>query len=276
MCSCVASSSEAGAVVRLAPTSVSRTARADLADQHYKRALAFYENKDYPRAIREFQAAYKVRQLPRILLNIGQVYRKLGMASTALKFYEHYLRVDLQPKPDIKLEVDRYIAQTRAMLDPPDIVPLPSKSAAAAAAEAVADAPSDVIPITVPELYTADADLPSLPLGKNGKPLPGAKGRGKVVGPPVGTPPVAPLPGTSPTARGWQSPTSLAPADAGVNRSALVASSVPPPAPTPFYKKGWFWGVVGGVAAGVIITGVAVGVAAQKSALPTTILYPTR
>ena len=106
-------------------------ARADLADQHYKRALIFYENKDYPRAIREFQTAYKIRQLPRILLNIGQVYRKLGMASTALKFYEHYLRVDPQPKPEIKGEVDRYIAQTRAMLDPPDIVPLPNRSAAA-------------------------------------------------------------------------------------------------------------------------------------------------
>ena len=250
------------------------TARADLADQHYKRALAFYENKDYPRAIREFQAAYKVRQLPRILLNIGQVYRKLGMASTALKFYEHYLRVDLQAKPEIKLEVDRYIAQTRAMLDPPDIVPLPSKSAAAAAAEAVADAPYDVIPITVPELYTGDADQPAVPLGKGGKPL-GAKGRGKVgqpAGPTDGTPP----PSVSPTARTWQSPNSLAPpsANPGELRSALVTP--PPSAPTPLYKKGWFWGVIGGVAAGVVITGVAVGVAAQKNALPTTILNPIK
>ena len=248
------------------------TARADLADQHYKRALAFYENKDYPRAIREFQAAYKVRQLPRILLNIGQVYRKLGMASTALKFYEHYLRVDLQAKPEIKLEVDRYIAQTRAMLDPPDIVPLPSKSAAAAAAEAVADAPYDVIPITVPELYTGDTDQPSAPPGKGGKLA--ATGRGRVAGQPASTADVALLPGTLPTERGWQSDTSLAPPGTRVVRSALIAP--PPPAPKPLYKKGWFWGVIGGVAAGVVITGVAVGVATQKNGLPTTILYPTK
>ena len=43
----------------------------------------------------------------------------------------------------------------------------------------------------------------------------------------------------------------------------------------PFYKKSWFWGVVGSVAAGLVITGVAVGVS-QKSGLPTTILYPTK
>ena len=74
------------------------SARADLADQHYKRAPKAYETKEYPLAIREFQAAYRARQLPRILLLIGQVYRKLGMASTALKFYQHYLRVDPQPQ----------------------------------------------------------------------------------------------------------------------------------------------------------------------------------
>jgi hypothetical protein len=252
------------------------TARADLADQHYKRALAFYENKDYPRAIREFQAAYKVRQLPRILLNIGQVYRKLGMASTALKFYEHYLRVDLQAKPEIKIEVDRYIAQTRAMLDPPDIVPLPSKSAAAAAAEAVADAPYDVIPITVPELYTGDDDQPSGPAGKGSKSGAGnLKARGKGTSATADVAP--PLAGTSPTARSWQSPNSLAPpsTNPATIRSSLVTPP-PPPAEKPLYKKGWFWGVVGGVAAGVVITGVAAGVAAQKSSLPTTILYPMK
>jgi hypothetical protein len=247
-------------------------ARADLADQHYKRAVIFYENKDYPRAIREFQAAYKVRQLPRILLNIGQVYRKLGMASTALKFYEHYLRVDPQPKPEIKGEVDRYIAQTRAMLDPPDIVPLPSKSAAAAAAEAVAAAPSDVTPVTVPEYY-ADSEPPVVQVGPGGKGIPGGKGLGKGRGQPL--PGVVDRQAPNLNLPGWQTRAlSGAPATAGnaVLGSPLVTPLAPP---KPFYKKGWFWGVVGGVAAGVVITGVAVGVT-QKSSVPGTILYPTK
>lgn len=244
-------------------------ARADLADQHYKRALIFYENKDYPRAIREFQTAYKIRQLPRILLNIGQVYRKLGMASTALKFYEHYLRVDPQPKPEIKGEVDRYIAQTRAMLDPPDIVPLPNRSAAAAAAEAVAAAPSNVTPVTVPEYY-ADSEPPVVQVGPGGR---GAGGSGRGRGQPFPAvvdrqSPNLTLPGSA------TRPLGGSPATAGnaVLGSPLVTPLEPP---KPFYKKGWFWGVVGGVAAGAIITGVAVGVT-QKSSVPGTILYPTK
>lgn len=222
---------------------------ADAAEIHYKRGVLAYEAKDYARAIREFQSAYKVRQLPRILLNIGQVYRKLGMASTALKFYEHYLRVDPKAKPEVKAEVDRYIAQTRAMLDPPDIVPLPSKSAAAAAAEAVASAPSDITP--VPEMSESLDGTPG-------------KGRGKG---PKGRPGIDPGPVVAVPSTGW----SLRPTPVVPPPIVLV---VPPPE-KPFYKKGWFWGVIGGVAAGAIITGVAIS-ATRSNGAPPTVLYPTK
>ncbi len=150
------------------------TAHADQADQHYKRALRYYESKDYPRAIKEFQAAYRVRQLPRILLNIGQVYRKLGMASTALKFYEHYLRVEPNPKPEIKAEVDRYIAQTHAMLDPPEFVSPPSSAnmspaEAAAAAVAAATIPALLAPPLLRRRVGTTAAPPPLP-GANSSP----------------------------------------------------------------------------------------------------------
>lgn len=226
------------------------SASADLADLHYKRAMKLYELKDYPKAIREFQAAYKVRQLPKILLNIGQVYRKLGMASSALKFYEHYLRVEPNPKPEIKAEVDRYIEQTRAMLDPPEVVPLPSKSAAAAAAEAVAAAPSDLSNPATPITYDRG----------DGTQTPGTRPTTEpATNPPTGT-------GTATAVKPQPSP--------ALN---LTGPAVPPKKePTPFYKKGWFWGtVVGVVAGGAIITGVAVGTSKSKS-LPPDILYPTK
>jgi hypothetical protein len=216
-------------------------ARADLAEVYYKRGLVAYEAKDYARAIREFQTAYRVRQLPRILLNIGQVYRKLGMASTALKFYEHYLRVEPKPKPEIKAEVDRYIAQTRAMLDPPDIVPLPSKSAAAAAAEAVASAPSDITPL--PEWDDPEARR---------------KGRGQPGSAIV----------TQPSLVGSMSMRPLPP---GFTLVALP----PPPPETPVYKKPVFWGVLGGIAGVAIITGIAIGITQANSA-PSTVLYPVK
>jgi hypothetical protein len=265
------------------------SARADLADQHYKRAIKAYESKEYPLAIREFQAAYRARQLPRILLLIGQVYRKLGMASTALKFYQHYLRVEPNPKPDVKAEVDRYIALTQAMLDPPEFEAPPTAgpvneppvkggkrrkpTAAEEAAAAVAAAPSNVTSVTVPELYLDENT-------GTGTPATATRPAGAVV-------PQA-LPAANPaTAPGLQaaeparpagvvgaapaSPTVAAP---GTDLSRPIDTKLPP-ANKPFYKQAWFWGVVGGAAAVGIITGVAVG-AGQASALPSEILRPTK
>lgn len=247
-------------------------AYADQADQHYKRALKYYESKDYPHAIKEFQAAYRVRQLPRILLNIGQVYRKLGMASTALKFYEHYLRVEPNPKPEIKAEVDRYIAQTHAMLDPPEFVSPPANmTPAEAAAAAVAAAPSNVTSVTVPELYSDD-DLQSLStvpqrgrMVRPGQPRPGpgvgpGEQPGLAVGQPTGNPrlPLVPMPGQP-----------------GQPGQPGELGQQPGSGKPPIYKQPWFWGIIGGVAGAAIIVGAAVG-AQRANALPTDILHPTK
>lgn len=243
---------------------------ADRADQHYKRALKYYDSKDYPNAIKEFQAAYRVRQLPKILLNIGQVYRKLGMASTALKFYKHYLRVEPNPRPEIKSEVDRYIAQTEAMLDPPEFVAPPSgtMSAAEAAAAAVAAAPSNVTSVTVPELYSDD-DLQSLNAGEQ----PGGADHGKVRRP-AGTSAGTRL--EVPANKPLLAPVHLAqPQTAPPLLFAKPKNDSPPAPKTPIYKEPWFWGLVGGVAGAVVITGVAIGVQRQ-TAVPPDILYPTK
>lgn len=270
------------------------SARADLADQHYKRALKAYETKEYPLAIREFQAAYRARQLPRILLLIGQVYRKLGMASTALKFYQHYLRVDPNPKPDVKAEVDRYIAMTQAMLDPPEFEAPTSTApaepvkggkrrkptAAEEAAAAVAAAPSNVTSVTVPELYLEEGagDPSRTPPGPGKNPTrPGTEGTA-LVAPPGATPaqpgepghPLLPATDLQAAARTTPPP--------AVNPPGVDLT--PPPDKTataakPFYKQAWFWGVVGGVAGVAIITGVAVG-AGQANALPSEILKPVK
>lgn len=267
------------------------SARADVADQHYKKALKAYEAKEYPLAIREFQAAYRARQLPRILLLIGQVYRKLGMASTALKFYQHYLRVDPNPKPDVKAEVDRYIAQTQAMLDPPEFespttgAPAePAKgakrrkpTAAEEAAAAVAAAPSNVTSVTVPELYLEEG-------GAGASAVPGKTPLRPGTEPPAGA---NPSPGTAPQpgdpgkplvpATGLQAAAMTAPPT--VSNPPGVDLTAPPaekqPVSKPFYKQAWFWGVVGGVAGVAVITGVAVG-AGQSNALPPDILKPSK
>jgi len=249
--------------------------KAGAAEQHYNRGLAYYESKDYPNAIREFQAAYKIRQLPRILLNIGQVYRKLGMASTALRFYEHYLRVEPKPKPEIKQEVDRYIAMTRAMLDPPPFEPVDTLKAKAAAAAEVAAAPSNV---TQTQQAAADPlDIETAGRPTESKPLTVvaiAKEKSTVDGKtPAETPTTA---GHDKTEIGTATPPLSSVSDPK-NRVTLVpkAGTEDIPAQKPFYKQPLFWGVVGGLSAAVLITGIAVGVS-QSNSTPATILYPTK
>ena len=94
-----------------------RVAQADNFDRHYKRGLALYQQKDYAGAIEEMSAAYEERQLPRILLNIGQAYRKIGKAREALSFYERYLKAEPDAPATIQIEIQSYISQTKALID---------------------------------------------------------------------------------------------------------------------------------------------------------------
>lgn len=83
---------------------------------HYDQALTLYENRQYEAAAREFQTAYAIKQLPRLILNLGQVYRKMGRAKEALGYYELYLRLEPNPKLELKTELEGYINQLRAMI----------------------------------------------------------------------------------------------------------------------------------------------------------------
>lgn len=94
-----------------------RCAHADSFDRHYRRGLALYQQKDYAGAVTEMSAAYDERQLPRILLNIGQAYRKQGKAREALTYYERYLKAEPDAPPALQAEIQTYIAQSQALLE---------------------------------------------------------------------------------------------------------------------------------------------------------------
>lgn len=94
-----------------------RSAHADSFDRHYRRGLALYQQKDYAGAVTEMSAAYEERQLPRILLNIGQAYRKQGKAREALTYYERYLKAEPDAPPALQAEIQTYIAQSQALLE---------------------------------------------------------------------------------------------------------------------------------------------------------------
>ncbi len=62
----------------------------------YRRAEALYEAGAFAESIRELEAAYAIRPLPRLLLNIGQLHLKLGQAGEALGAYQAFLRREAQ------------------------------------------------------------------------------------------------------------------------------------------------------------------------------------
>ena len=96
-----------------------RAASADDFSEHYNRGMKLYEDKSYDEAVTELQKAYEIRQLPRLLLNIGTVFRKMGKAREALSYYELYLKAEPNPPRKIRKELDEFIPATRALLEKP-------------------------------------------------------------------------------------------------------------------------------------------------------------
>jgi tetratricopeptide (TPR) repeat protein len=87
-------------------------------DQHYQAALAFYNERKYPEAIAEFEAAYELDPQALIVFNIGQAYRKGGRLDEALAKYREYLDKDPAAERDrvndIIKDVERSIASRKA------------------------------------------------------------------------------------------------------------------------------------------------------------------
>ncbi len=86
----------------------------ETADGHEEEGARLYQDKEYERAIKEFQAAYSLTPQPRFLFNIGQSYRRLGLSQEAMDFYERYLQEEPHPDPTIKADLKVYIAQAQA------------------------------------------------------------------------------------------------------------------------------------------------------------------
>lgn len=96
--------------------------------ERYQEALAAYDGGRYEEAVANFRAAYAQRQLPRLLVNIGQVERKLGRAEEALAAYESYLKVSGEGDPEVRRTVEVYVAQAREMLRLASSKPRPRES----------------------------------------------------------------------------------------------------------------------------------------------------
>ena len=62
------------------------------AKEHYNKGTSFYDLGRYDDAIKEFEAAYQLKNDPAFLYNLAQSYRQAGNHERALHFYKTYLR----------------------------------------------------------------------------------------------------------------------------------------------------------------------------------------
>jgi tetratricopeptide (TPR) repeat protein len=61
------------------------------ARRHFESGTAYLQQSDYDDALREFQAAYNLSRRPQLLINIANVYERMGRLQEALDTLKHYL-----------------------------------------------------------------------------------------------------------------------------------------------------------------------------------------
>jgi tetratricopeptide (TPR) repeat protein len=80
---------------------------------HYQAALQLYKKENFDQALAEFQKAYDLDPLPRLLYNIGQLHRKLGHNRLAIDAYELYLKTDPDLSPKQREELQHVVNELR-------------------------------------------------------------------------------------------------------------------------------------------------------------------
>lgn len=101
-------------------------------------------SKSYEGAIKQFTQAYRLEPKPQYLFNIGQSYRKLGLAAEATEYYQRYLHDEQKVDPtiyaDLTSYIDQYYASQERGSSRPKVSGEAAEPAPLLAAEEIADA----------------------------------------------------------------------------------------------------------------------------------------
>ncbi|MBP8196715.1 MAG: hypothetical protein KAY55_06055 [Deltaproteobacteria bacterium] len=116
-------------------------ARAEAADDFAKRvtkAQHCYERKLYDCAINELEAAYLIRPMAALLLNIAHAYLDYGRPRDAIVYYDRYMSEEKNLAPEARADVEKFKRQAEEKLgiappppppppveQPPEVVPPP-------------------------------------------------------------------------------------------------------------------------------------------------------
>lgn len=190
---------------------------------HHARALDLYQARRYEEAIAALEAAYALRPDPRLQLNLGHACRRLGRAEEALVHYQRY-RDQMPNLSAVELAaIEEYMSLARR--------------AAERARQPQREAPEPAAPGDNPQ-------------------EPGAAAQREAAKEPSREPPAEPARTPAEPREAPPRPTlaalrpAMAPASAP---TLLVERERPRPlSPTPLYRRWWFWGAIGVVAAGAV------------------------
>lgn len=90
---------------------------------HLDQAQRLFKGERYDDSISELRAAYAIKPLPRLLLNIGQLQRKLGRHQEALATYDLYFAVEREPPEEAARAIREYMGQVRKPETAPEPAP---------------------------------------------------------------------------------------------------------------------------------------------------------
>lgn len=148
-------------VLFLAAPAVARAddaAAADAARAHYQKGTSFYDLGKYPEAIKEFEAAYEVKNDPALLYNLAQSNRLAGNADQALHFYRTYLRY--VPHPANRAEIDDRIKQLEILLQQKNATQVTPPNQTIAPGATAPPSSTEPMPSTTPATPLAPAEPP--------------------------------------------------------------------------------------------------------------------
>jgi tetratricopeptide (TPR) repeat protein len=137
-----------------------KPARADdaaTAREHYQKGTSFYDLGRYAEAIKEFEAAYEIKNDPALLYNLAQSHRLAGNSEQALHFYRTYLRYVPNAKNRAEIEdrikqLEQLVAQKNATQTAPpnQTIPPPGTTTPPATTPPATTTPPETTPVTTP------------------------------------------------------------------------------------------------------------------------------
>jgi hypothetical protein len=271
--------------------------RIDEAKRHFAQGVALYNDGNFNGALAEFQAAYKIKQSPSVLYNIGLTEKSLFHYNEAIDSLQEYLAKDKKAGKDQQKQVQQLISEMKALLAEVTINVIPDGATIKLDDRTIGQAPmkpygiaagnhnlevssegykpqKKEIAISAGQPQTLNFKLEIIP--KSGRahitsnqPLSTVKIDDKE----IGTAPIdveLPLGGhqIEVTANGYQPYRGELTVAGGQIRDVKVILELPPSqVKEKFYKKWYFWVPVGVVVAGAIAVGVGVGLTQKPSPL---------